>query len=68
MNKRGDVHSEDWVGIVYQNDEDIVRMIIKIMDIKDEPEYIHDLKSWIHRDGIDEVYKKVIRMYSLRLT
>ena len=48
--------SKDWVGF------------IRIMDIKDEPEYVHDLKNWIRIDGIDEVFKKVIRMYSLSLS
>lgn len=52
---------------MYQNDETIKNMIIAIMDIKNETDYIQDLDEWIYTEGIDEVFKKIIRMYSTML-
>ena len=50
-----------------QSDSSLMRMLIDIMEIQEEPEYIEDLKEWIREAGIDVVFHKVIKMYSLSL-
>ena len=67
MNKRGDVRGKGLGGIVKQTDEAIMHMMIDIMEIRKDPEYIGSLKEWVSREGIDAVFKKVIQMYSINL-
>lgn len=50
-----------------QTDEAIMHMMIDIMEIRKDPEYIGSLKEWVSREGIDAVFKKVIQMYSINL-
>lgn len=45
------------------NDQ-IFKMIVDILDIKQEPENINELTKWIQNVGIDAVFKKVIQIYS----
>lgn len=47
--------------------EQIFKMIVDILDIKQEPENIHELRRWIQSAGIDTVFKKVIQIYSTNL-
>lgn len=42
-------------------------MIVDILDIKQEPENMTELRSWIQNIGIDAVFKKVIQIYSTDL-
>lgn len=46
------------------SNDQIFRMIVDILDIKQEPENMNELKKWIQRVGIDTVFKKVIQIYS----
>lgn len=49
-------------------DETMIHMMIDIMGIQYNPDYIGNLKEWISNEGIDVVFNKVIRMYSLDLS
>ena len=48
-------------------DNEIYRIIVDIMDIQNEPENIFELDNWIRRIGLQEVYKKIIQIYSINL-
>ena len=48
-------------------DNEIYRIIVDIMDIQNEPENIFDLDNWIRQIGLQEVYKKIIQIYSINL-
>ena len=48
-------------------DNEIYRIIVDIMDIKNEPENIFELDNWIRQIGLQEVYKKIIQIYSINL-
>lgn len=42
-------------------------IIVDILDIRQEPENLAELENWIQRAGIDEVFKKIIQIYSTDL-
>ncbi len=46
---------------------EIYRIIVDIMDIQNEPENIFELDNWIRQIGLQEVYKKIIQIYSINL-
>ena len=48
-------------------DNEIYRIIVEIMDIQNEPENIFELDNWIRQIGLQEVYKKIIQIYSINL-
>ena len=48
-------------------DNEIYRIIVDIMDIQNEPENIFELDNWIRQIGRQEVYKKIIQIYSINL-
>ena len=48
-------------------DNEISRIIVDIMDIQNEPENIFELDNWIRQIGLQEVYKKIIQIYSINL-
>ena len=48
-------------------DNEIYRIIVDIMDIQNEPETIFELDNWIRQIGLQEVYKKIIQIYSINL-
>ncbi len=48
-------------------DNEIYRIIVDIMDIQNEPENIFELDNWIQQIGLQEVYKKIIQIYSINL-
>lgn len=48
-------------------DNEIYNIIIDIMDIQNEPENIFELDNWIREIGLQEVYKKIIQIYSINL-
>ena len=48
-------------------DTEIYRIIVDIMDIQNEPENIFELDNWIRQIGLQEVYKKIIQIYSINL-
>ena len=48
-------------------DNEIYRIIVDIMDIQNEPENIFELDNWIRQIGLQEVYKKIIQIYSINL-
>ena len=48
-------------------DNEIYRIIVDIMDIQNEPENILELDNWIRQIGLQEVYKKIIQIYSINL-
>ena len=48
-------------------DNEIYRIIVDIMDIQNEPENIFVLDNWIRQIGLQEVYKKIIQIYSINL-
>ena len=48
-------------------DNEIYRIIVDIMDIQNEPENIFELDNWIRQNGLQEVYKKIIQIYSINL-
>ena len=48
-------------------DNEIYRIIVDIMDIQNEPENIFELDNWIRQIGPQEVYKKIIQIYSINL-
>ena len=48
-------------------DNEIYRIIVAIMDIQNEPENIFELDNWIRQIGLQEVYKKIIQIYSINL-
>lgn len=48
-------------------DNEIYRIIVDIMDIHNEPENIFELDNWIRQIGLQEVYKKIIQIYSINL-
>ncbi len=48
-------------------DNEIYRIIVDIMDIQNEPENIFELDNWIREIGLQEVYKKIIQIYSINL-
>ena len=48
-------------------DNEIYRIIVDIMDIQNEPENIYELDNWIRQIGLQEVYKKIIQIYSINL-
>ena len=48
-------------------DNEIYRIIVGIMDIQNEPENIFELDNWIRQIGLQEVYKKIIQIYSINL-
>ena len=48
-------------------DNEIYRIIVDIMDIQNEPESIFELDNWIRQIGLQEVYKKIIQIYSINL-
>lgn len=48
-------------------DNEIYNIIIDIMDIQNEPENIFELDNWIRQIGLQEVYKKIIQIYSINL-
>lgn len=52
---------------MYKNDDSVMHMMIDIMEIRQEPEFIEKLEEWVRNDGIDNVFEKVIHMYSLDL-
>ena len=54
------------VGITV-TDNEIYRIIVDIMDIQNEPENIFELDNWIRQIGLQEVYKKIIQIYSINL-
>jgi hypothetical protein len=39
--------------------------LIHIMKIENEPESIKELDKWIKKEGVDEVSKKVIELYTI---
>ena len=48
-------------------DNEIYRIIVDIMDIQNEPENIFELDNWIRQIGLQEVYNKIIQIYSINL-
>ena len=48
-------------------DNEIYRIIVDIMDIQNEPENIFELDNWIRQIGLQEVYKKIIQIYSIAM-
>ena len=48
-------------------DNEIYRIIVDIMDIQNEPENIFEKDNWIRQIGLQEVYKKIIQIYSINL-
>ena len=48
-------------------DNEIYRIIVDIMDIQNEPENIFEVDNWIRQIGLQEVYKKIIQIYSINL-
>lgn len=50
-----------------QSEDALIKIMINIMEIQEEPEYIDDLKEWVRSVGVDVVFHKVIKMYSLSL-
>ena len=48
-------------------DNEIYRIIVDIMDIQNEPANIFELDNWIRQIGLQEVYKKIIQIYSINL-
>ena len=48
-------------------DNEIYRIIVDIMYIQNEPENIFELDNWIRQIGLQEVYKKIIQIYSINL-
>ena len=48
-------------------DNEIYRIIVDNMDIQNEPENIFELDNWIRQIGLQEVYKKIIQIYSINL-
>lgn len=48
-------------------DNEIYRIIVDIIDIQNEPENIFELDNWIRQIGLQEVYKKIIQIYSINL-
>ena len=48
-------------------DNEIYRIIVDITDIQNEPENIFELDNWIRQIGLQEVYKKIIQIYSINL-
>ena len=54
------------VGMTVTENE-IYRIIVDIMDIQNEPENIFELDNWIRQIGLQEVYKKIIQIYSINL-
>ena len=48
-------------------DNEIYRIIVEIMDIQNEPENIFELDNWIRQIGLQEVYKKILQIYSIIL-
>ena len=54
------------VGMTVTHNE-IYRIIVDIMDIQNEPENIFELDNWIRQIGLQEVYKKIIQIYSINL-
>lgn len=48
-------------------DNEIYRIIVDIMDIQNEPENIFELDNWIRQICLQEVYKKIIQIYSINL-
>lgn len=48
-------------------DNEIYRIIVDIMDIQNELENIFELDNWIRQIGLQEVYKKIIQIYSINL-
>lgn len=49
------------------NDIEVYATITKIMEIENDKEMQHLLNEWIKKIGIDEVFKKIINIYSLNL-
>lgn len=49
------------------NDEQLRKHLIYIMKIENEPESIKELDKWINKEGIDEVSKKVIELYTIHV-
>lgn len=43
-------------------DDDKVKEMIEILGIENEEDNLQILKEWISSDGIDEVYRKVVRI------
>ena len=41
--------------------------LVHIMKIENEPESIKELDKWINEAGIDEVSKKVIKLYTIHV-
>lgn len=41
--------------------------LIHIMKIENEPESIKELDKWIKKEGVDEVSKKVIELYTIHV-
>lgn len=37
-------------------------MMVEILDIEEEPQNREELKNWIERSGIENVFKKVIEI------
>lgn len=67
-NIRGGVQRLEKVGdTMRKNNDSIFNMIVNIMEIEHDPEYIIELRKWINDIGIDEVFKKVIQMNSTYL-
>lgn len=54
------------VGMTVTDNENY-RIIVDIMDIQNEPENIFELDNWIRQIGLQEVYKKIIQIYSINL-
>lgn len=50
----------------HSNDQ-AYNMIVDILDIRKEPENLIELQKWIQKAGIDEVFKKIIQIYSTDL-
>lgn len=50
-----------------EDDLQVYDRIIKIMEIENDNEMQHSLNDWIDKIGIDEVFMKVIKIYSLNL-
>ena len=48
-------------------DNEIYRIIVDIMDIQNEPENIFELDNLIRQICLQEVYKKIIQIYSINL-
>lgn len=53
--------------IMSKQDSEIYDRIIKIMEIENDNEMQYLLHEWMEEIGIDEVFKKIIQIYSLNL-